>query len=140
MDYVVPVFTGVMTSNKYVVGNEDKSFYYYTEPLILEKFKEIIQDLERKYTYQEILTVLEKNINKIEMPRGDKALVEYVEFFKKNYKKVIFSMWQIYGKFILLLNTIWMEVQRKPGLYRECFGIYMSAPDGSMKKYYLSLK
>lgn len=93
-------FTGVMTSNKYVVGNEDKSFYYYTEPLILEKFKEIIQDLERKYTYQEILTVLEKNINKIEMPRGDKALVEYVEFFKKNYKKSdifnVADIWKIY--------------------------------------------
>lgn len=98
-------FTGVMTSNKYVVGNEDKEFYYYSK--LPKQFSDILKNTKRRYTYQEILQIFEDNIDNIVMPMDDKPFRNYVDFFKENYfEKDTFNVtdiWKIYfiAKFYL---------------------------------------
>lgn len=93
-------FTGVMSSNNYVVGNEDKEFYYYSQ--LPKNFNNILQDTSQKYTYQEVLFMLENNIDKIVTPMGDKPFTEYVHFFKKIFREGdIFNVTDIWRTYFI---------------------------------------
>lgn len=128
-------FTGVMSSNKYVVGNEDKEFYYYSK--VPKQFHDILKNTAKKYSYKEVLSVFENNLDNIVMPMDDKPFAEYVKFFKENYREEdvfnVTDIWKIY-----FIAKYYLDGGSKQTRFVPC--IFWDIHNGKRSAYFNMLK
>ena len=128
-------FTGIISASRYVVGNEDKEIYYFSN--LPENFHDILQDTKRKYSYKEIVSVLESNINGITLPMDDKPFNEYVSFFKETYIQEdtfnIADLWKVY-----FIAKYYLDGGRKDTRFVPC--IFWDIHNGKRQAYFNMLK
>lgn len=128
-------FTGVLSSSQYVVGNEDKEFYYFSK--LPENFHDIIRDTQKRYSYQEVLSVLEDNVNNVTMPMDDKPFAEYVRFFKETHTEEdsfnVADVWKAY-----FVAKYYLDGGKKDTRFVPC--IFWDIHNGKRQAYFNMLK